>query len=155
MQSEDPSVWFTALRASFFSSQLFACPKSCIKKDTPRLKKGKRNSRTKEAPLARGFECAGPVSRILYFAGAKPLSFIYDDGLPTPLATYPPTLGEQPLIIGIHGLATHGMYGPEGIATSAVGSYPTFSPLPQLSSKSSPRRLFSVTWSMPSRTSSR
>ena len=39
-----------------------------------------------------------------------PLSFIYDDALTPPLATYPPTLGEQPLIVGIHGLATHGMY---------------------------------------------
>ena len=39
-----------------------------------------------------------------------PLSFIYDYGHPQPLATYPPTLGEQPLIVGIHGLATRKAY---------------------------------------------
>ena len=38
---------------------------------------------------------------------AGSLSFIYDCGHPQPLATYPPTLDEQPLIVGIHGLATH------------------------------------------------
>ena len=38
---------------------------------------------------------------------ARSLSFIYDSGHPQPLATYPPTLDEQPLIVGIHGLATH------------------------------------------------
>ena len=38
---------------------------------------------------------------------AGPLSFIYDCGHPQPPATYPPTLDEQPLIVGIHGLATH------------------------------------------------
>ena len=37
----------------------------------------------------------------------RPLSFIYDCGHPQPPATYPPTSGEQPLIVGIHGLATH------------------------------------------------
>ena len=37
----------------------------------------------------------------------RPLSFIYDCGHPQPPATYPPTLDEQPLIVGIHGLATH------------------------------------------------
>ena len=41
---------------------------------------------------------------------ARPLSFIYDYGHPQPLATYPPTLGEQPLIVGIHGLATRKAY---------------------------------------------
>ena len=40
----------------------------------------------------------------------RPLSFIYDCGHPQPLATYPPTLGEQPLIVGIHGLATRKAY---------------------------------------------
>ena len=40
----------------------------------------------------------------------RPLSFIYDYGHPQPLATYPPTLDEQPLIVGIHGLATHETY---------------------------------------------
>ena len=41
---------------------------------------------------------------------AEPLSFIYGGNhLPSP-ATYPPTLDEQPLIVGIHGLATHETY---------------------------------------------
>ncbi len=40
----------------------------------------------------------------------EPLSFIYDCGHPQPLATYPPTLDEQPLIVGIHGLATRKAY---------------------------------------------
>ena len=40
----------------------------------------------------------------------RPLSFIYDCGHPQPLATYPPTLDEQPLIVGIHGLATRKAY---------------------------------------------
>ena len=53
-----------------------------------------------------------------------------DAGLPAPQATYPPALDEQPLIAGIHGLATHEMYCPKRIATFAVGSYPAFSPLP-------------------------
>ena len=39
-------------------------------------------------------------------------------------------MDEQPLIAGIHGLATHEMYCPKRIATFAVGSYPAFSPLP-------------------------
>ena len=40
----------------------------------------------------------------------RPLSFIYDCGHPQPPATYPPTSDEQPLIVGIHGLATHETY---------------------------------------------
>ena len=40
-----------------------------------------------------------------------PLSFIYDGSHLPPPATYPPASGEQPLIAGIHGLATHGTYG--------------------------------------------
>jgi len=39
------------------------------------------------------------------------LSFIYDGSHLPPPATYPPASGEQPLIAGIHGLATHGTYG--------------------------------------------
>ena len=38
---------------------------------------------------------------------SEPPSFIYDDNHLPPLATYPPTSSEQPLIVGIHGLATH------------------------------------------------
>ena len=41
---------------------------------------------------------------------ARPLSFIYYDNHLPSLATYPPTLDEQPLIVGIHGLATHETY---------------------------------------------
>ena len=40
----------------------------------------------------------------------RSLSFIYDCGLPQPPAAYPPTLGGQPLIVGIHGLATRQTY---------------------------------------------
>ena len=39
-----------------------------------------------------------------------PLSFIYYGNRLPSLATYPPTLDEQPLIVGIHGLATHEAY---------------------------------------------
>ena len=63
-------------------------------------------------------------------ANPGPLSFIWDGSLLPPQATYPPALDEQPLIAGIHGLATHEMYCPKRIATFAVGSYPAFSPLP-------------------------
>ena len=44
-------------------------------------------------------------------ADSGPLSFIYDGSRLPPPATYPPASGEQPLIAGIHGLATHGTYG--------------------------------------------
>ena len=70
------------------------------------------------------------ISRVLYLAETRPLSFIYDCNHSQPPATYPPTSDEQPLIVGIHGLATHEAYGPRSIATLAVGSYPAFSPLP-------------------------
>ena len=56
---------------------------------------------------------------------ARPLSFIYDCGHPQPPATYPPTLDEQPLIVGIHGLATHE-------AHSRVYCYPRGGLLPRL-----------------------
>ncbi len=81
-----------------------------------------------DGPLTR----AGPVSRVLFpdFGKPGPLSFIYDDGHPSPPATYPPASGEQPSFAGIHGLATRRTYCPERITASAVGSYPAFSPLP-------------------------
>ena len=50
------------------------------------------------------------ISRVLYLAEARPLSFIYDDNHLPPPATYPPTSNEQPLIVGVHGLATHETY---------------------------------------------
>ena len=56
---------------------------------------------------------------------AGPLSFIYNCGHPQPLATYPPTLDEQPLIVGIHGLATHETH-------SRVYCYPRGGLLPRL-----------------------
>ena len=43
-------------------------------------------------------------------ADSGPLSFIYDGSHLPPPATYPPASDEQPLIAGIHGLATHGTY---------------------------------------------
>ena len=85
------------------------------------------------------FCLAYAISRVLFVTCATPLSFIYDDNHLPPPATYPPTLDEQPLVVGIHGLATHETYGPRSIATLAVGSYPAFSPLPLA------RRLFSST----------
>ena len=56
---------------------------------------------------------------------SRPLSFIYDCGHPQPLATYPPTLDEQPLIVGIRGLATHETH-------SRVYCYPRGGLLPRL-----------------------
>ena len=47
----------------------------------------------------------------------------------------------NPTTAGIHGLATRETYWPERVATSAVGSYPAFSPLPSRPG----RRSFSVT----------
>lgn len=47
---------------------------------------------------------------VLAFLPCKPPSFIYGDSLLPSLATYPPTSDEQPLIVGIHGLATREMY---------------------------------------------
>ncbi len=58
----------------------------------------------------RTFSIANTISRVLYSPEGEPLSFIYDCGHPQPLATYPPTLGEQPLIVGIYGLATRKAY---------------------------------------------
>lgn len=80
--------------------------------------RGKRKKRHSAKSVA---NFAGPISRVLSpLLGPQrpnvattlrgPLSFIYDDALTSPPATYPPTLGEQPFIVGIHGLATHGMY---------------------------------------------
>ena len=50
------------------------------------------------------------ISRVLYSAETEPPSFIYDGNHLPPPATYPPTLDEQPLVVGIHGLATHETY---------------------------------------------
>ena len=57
-----------------------------------------------------------------------PLSFIYDCGHPQPLATYPPTLGEQPLIVGIRGLATRKAYGQTTLLPLRWALTPPFHP---------------------------
>lgn len=51
------------------------------------------------------------ISRVLYSACAKCLSFISNKCRHLPLAIYPPTSGEQPYCVGIHDLATHKTYG--------------------------------------------
>ena len=83
----------------------------------------------------------------------RPLSFIYDCGHPQPLATYPPTLDEQPLIVGLHGLATRKAYCRATLLPSRWALTPPFHPYPSgLSSAKILRpphrplgRLFSVT----------
>ena len=57
-----------------------------------------------------------------------PLSFIYDCGHPQPPATYPPTLDEQPLIVGIRGLATRKAYCRETLLPSRWALTPPFHP---------------------------
>ena len=57
-----------------------------------------------------------------------PLSFIYNYGHPQLLATYPPTLDEQPLIVGIHGLATRKAYGQVTLLPSRWALTPPFHP---------------------------
>ena len=71
---------------------------------------------------------ASAISRVLYSAKAKPLSFIYDCGHPQPPATYPPTLDEQPLIVGIHGLATRKAYCRKTLLPSRWALTPPFHP---------------------------
>ena len=70
----------------------------------------------------------------------RPLSFIYDCGHPQPPAAYPPTSGEQPSSIGIHGLATRQTYGRRTLLPPRWALTPPFHPY-----RSSDRRLFSVT----------
>ena len=57
-----------------------------------------------------------------------PLSFIYNYGHPQLLATYPPTLGEQPLIVGICGLATRKAYCRVALLPSRWALTPPFHP---------------------------
>ena len=82
-----------------------------------------------------------------------PLSFIYDCSLLQPLATYPSTSDEQPLIVDIHGLATRKAYcrttllPPRWALTPPFHPYPSGKPLKaDLRQPSQPLgRLFSVT----------
>ena len=91
-------------------------------------------------------------------ASPGPLSFIYDGSHLPPPATYPPASGEQPLIAGIHGLATHGTYGRTTSLPPRWALTPPFHPYrseipdrghPSLRDGALPgrlyRRLFSVT----------
>ncbi len=75
---------------------------------------------------------ANTISRVLYSAEAEPLSFIYDCGHPQPLATYPPTLDEQPLIVGIHGLATRKAYCQRTLLPPRWALTPPFHPYQKL-----------------------
>jgi hypothetical protein len=77
-----------------------------------------------------------PISRILYCNKLQPLSFIWSDSHLPDLAAYPPASDEQPLTphlaecTGVHGISTHEVYPACLVAKTAVGSYPTISPLP-------------------------
>ena len=65
------------------------------------------------SPIGKSAFCACRPCKPGSVPGADPgsLSFIYDGSHLPPPATYPPASDEQPLIAGIHGLATHGTYG--------------------------------------------
>ena len=79
------------------------------------------------------------------------LSFIYGGSrLPSP-ATYPPASDEQPLIAGIHGLATHGTYGRVTSLPPRWALTPPFHPyLPEFEMRFAPGgRFFSVTLPYP------
>ena len=60
----------------------------------------------------------------------EPLSFIYGCGHPQSPATYPPTLDEQPLIVGIHGLATRKAYCQTTLLPLRWALTPPFHPYP-------------------------
>jgi len=59
--------------------------------------------------------------------------FVIDLGHPSPDASscQPPDAGELPLDVGILGISTREVYPATFVAESAVGSYPTISPLPR------------------------
>ena len=99
------------------------------------------------------FFIANTISRVLYSPEREPLSFIYDCNHLQPLATYPPTLDEQPLIVGIHGLATRKAYCQTTLLPLRWALTPPFHPYPDviqvrgglLPVPTPPWRLFSVT----------
>ena len=91
--------------------------------------------RTRHRPKQEGERRITPplafaISRVLYSPCGEPLSFIYDDNLLPPPATYPSTLGEQPLIVDIHGLATHEAYCRGVSLPSRWALTPPFHPYP-------------------------
>ena len=77
------------------------------KRDSGAAKRQGEIFRTKISPLT----CRSCKPGSVPGANPGPLSFIYDGSHLPPPATYPPASDEQPLIAGIHGLATHGTYG--------------------------------------------
>ena len=86
---------------------------------------------------------AGRISRVLYPLFREGLYHLSRPAV-TRTARQQPTprhRASNPTTAGIHGLATRETYWPERVATSAVGSYPAFSPLPSRTG----RRSFSVT----------
>ena len=52
--------------------------------------------------------------------------------LPSASSGLPWNSGEQPSNVPLHGLAPNGVYRAVDVTADAVGSYPTFSPLPPL-----------------------
>gem|GEM_PF-3448307 len=56
---------------------------------------------------------------------AKRPSFIYPIRRRIDLSTYPPSLGEQPSNLGLHGLSVREVYPPCRLPGKAMGSYPT------------------------------
>src|SRR5215217_1714564 len=59
------------------------------------------------------------------------LSFICSGHCCQDVSAYPPTSGEQPSGVGIHGISARKVYPLWPLLTTAVGSYPTFSSSPQ------------------------
>lgn len=83
-----------------------------------------------------------PVSRVLYDAVGAPLSFIWSRCHHRDLSVYPPRHSavrklNEPLMLSFDRIGAYLTFQPvrftmpPGITTGAVGSYPTFSPLPQ------------------------
>ena len=60
------------------------------------------------------------------------LSFIWPSRRRKDLTTYPPGSDEQPSSPGVFGLSTHKVYPCRLSPNDSVGSYPAFSPLPDL-----------------------
>jgi len=68
------------------------------------------------------------------------LSFIWDRNFFPPLSAHPPThrwykvreFGRAVLSAGLRGISAPKVYPPIMLPCTAVGSYPTFSPLPQM-----------------------
>lgn len=58
------------------------------------------------------------------------LSFICDSHCWLPVSAYPGSSGEPPSSDPIHGISAHKVYPLRSSPAAAVGSYPTFSPLP-------------------------